>query len=318
MTSERVPFEYLRVSVTDRCNLRCVYCMPVSGVPKRGHGEILRYEELYRIVCAAVAEGVFRVRITGGEPLVRKGISGFVHMVAQIAGLRDLAMTTNAIRLAPMAQELKTAGLHRVNISLDSLQPQRYEQITRGGCLSDVLAGIDAALEVGLSPVKINVVLVPGVNDDEVEAFGRLAAAKPVQIRFIERMPFAVGDNHAPFITQEQLQNQLQSLFHLIPSDSIVGGGPANVYRIDGGAGCLGFISPRTRPFCRSCTRLRLTSSGRLMACLDALAGVQVREKSEAEIRQVIQQLGQEKKAGGKSCAGFRQTTCASLSDIGG
>lgn len=318
MTHVRAPFEYLRVSVTDRCNLRCVYCMPVTGVPKRGHEEILRYEELLHIVRMAVAEGVFRVRITGGEPLVRKGIIGFVRMVADIDGVRDLAMTTNAIRLASMATDLKRAGLHRVNISLDSLIPERYAQITRGGHLHDVLSGIDAAIEAGLSPVKVNVVLVPGTNDDEIEAFGRLAATRPVQVRFIERMPFAVGDADAPFIAQAGLQQQLQRFLKLVPADQIVGGGPADLYKIQDGAGWVGFISPRTRPFCRSCTRLRLTATGRLMACLDDMTGVLVRGKSDDEIRSDIQRLGREKKAGGKSCAGFRHTTCASLSDIGG
>ncbi len=304
--------------MTDRCNLRCVYCMPVTGVAKRGHEEILRYEELLRIIRAAVAEGVFRVRITGGEPLVRKGITGFVRMVADIEGVRDLAMTTNAIRLAAVAADLKRAGLHRVNISLDSLKPDRYEQITRGGRLADVLAGIDAAVEAGLTPVKVNVVLVPGTNDDEIEAFGRFAASRPVHVRFIERMPFAVGEADAPFIAQQDLQARLQRSFSLVPADQNVGGGPADLYKIENGCGWVGFISPRTRPFCRSCTRLRLTSFGKLMACLDDMTGVMVRDATDDEIRREIQRLGREKKAGGKSCAGFRHTTCASLSVIGG
>lgn len=318
MNASPVPFEYLRISVTDRCNLRCVYCMPVTGVPKKVHTEILRYEELLRIARIAISEGVFRVRVTGGEPLVRKGIAGFLGMLAEIPGLRDLSMTTNAVRLGAMAAELKTAGLQRVNISLDSLIPERYEQITRGGRLADVLTGIDAALEAGLNPVKVNVVLVPGMNDDEIPAFARFAAARPIQLRFIERMPFAVGEDQASFISQEQLQKTLQSWFHLIPAAIGVGGGPAELFRIESGAGFIGFISPRTRPFCRSCTRLRLTATGKLMACLDQMQGVMVRDLPEEQIREVIRRLGREKRAGGKSCAGFLHTTCASLSDIGG
>ena len=184
------PINYLRISVTDRCNLRCVYCMPAEGVsPRFAHDEILRYEEIVRVVQAAAAMGISKVRLTGGEPLARMGIADLVEMIAGVDGIDDISMTTNGILLTRHAERLRVAGLHRVNVSLDTLQPARFRQITRLGELGDVLAGIDAAQRAGLLPIKLNNVVMRGMNDDETLDFARLTRERPWHIRFIEVMP---------------------------------------------------------------------------------------------------------------------------------
>ena len=313
----RPVFEYLRISITDRCNLRCVYCMPEQGIPKMAHTDILRYEEIVAIARAAVAEGVFRIRLTGGEPLVRKGVAGLIASLRAIAGVRDLALTTNGILLAGQAAALRKAGLSRVNISLDSLQAERYAAITRGGDLNAVMAGIDACLETGLTPVKVNVVIVPGTNDDEIADFAELARVRPLEVRFIERMPFSHGEGKG-FLSQRQILDRLQPAFSLVPVPSPSGGGPAEVFAIDGGAGRLGFISSRTNPFCRTCNRLRLTASGVLMPCLDSPYGIDVRGMSDPGLRETLCRLAREKGSSDKRCAEFATAGCRSLSDIGG
>lgn len=313
-------FEYLRLSVTDRCNLRCVYCMPPEGVPKLAHDQILRYEEMLAIVRACVSEGVHRVRITGGEPLVRKGLCGFIESLAHIQGIDDISLTTNGILLAEFAHDLRAAGVARVNISLDSLQTDRYANITRGGDIRRVMAGIEAAIGAGLSPVKINTVMIPGQNDDEVEAFGELACRLPVHVRFIERMPFAVGAREpAEYISQDTILERLAKAgIRLEQVAEILGGGPSDNYRILGKAGFIGFISSRSHPFCARCTRLRLTVSGKLLPCLDSSEGVEVRGLDHESIVLAIRDLAAHKHARHKSCAQFLGAPCVSLSDIGG
>ena len=311
-------FEYLRVSITDRCNLRCVYCMPEEGIPKLGHDQVLRYEEILTIVKAAMEEGVFRIRVTGGEPLVRKGVSSFLTEVARVPGLRDLALTTNGMLLKEMASSLKIAGLMRVNVSLDSLQPERFAKLTRGGDLMKVLEGIRVATEQGLHPVKVNCVLLPGENDGEILDFAQFAYSNPVQIRFIERMPFRGTGAETLFVNQEEIRHRISERFVLEPTDQKKGGGPAELFSLKGGKGQIGFISSRSNPFCHKCTRLRLTAAGVLMPCLDQQKGIQVRGKSIEEIREIIRNLGKEKQAAGKGCPTFQQAGCISLSDIGG
>ena len=183
------PINYLRMSITDRCNLRCIYCMPKEGMSLIGHDDILRYEELLRIAGIAVKKGITKIRITGGEPLVRKGVVQFVAALAGIEGIQDLSMTTNGLLLSAAAQPLRSAGLKRFNISLDSLNPDKYTMITRGGDISQIIAGIKSAQEAGFSPIKINVVVIRGINDDEITSFAKLSMEKNLQIRFIEYMP---------------------------------------------------------------------------------------------------------------------------------
>ena len=321
MENENKPvFEYLRLSVTDRCNLRCVYCMPAEGVPKMSHDQVLTYEEMIEIVRACAAEGVHRVRITGGEPLVRKGLCGFIASLGGIPEIDDISLTTNGILLPGFAADLRNAGIRRINISLDSLKAERYARITRGGDIGRVMAGIDAAIMAGLNPVKLNVVMMPGENDDEIEAFGRLACRLPVHVRFIERMPFASGERGSTgFIAQEEVIERLtRAGLRLIPVEEPLGGGPANIFRIEGEAGFIGFISSRSHPFCTRCTRLRLTVSGKLLPCLDSTDGIDVRGLGHNAIIEAVRTLARQKRAAKKSCARFVDAPCISLSDIGG
>ncbi len=266
------PIQYLRVSVTDRCNLRCVYCMPASGVPNIPHEKILRYEEIVRIVRLAVEMGIVHVRLTGGEPLVRKDIVELVRELAAIPGLDDLAMTTNGVLLATYAQPLAEAGLKRVNISLDTLSPERFRRITRLGSLERTLAGHQAALDAGLRPVKVNTVVVRGLNDDEIIDLARLTMQPAWHLRFIEMMPLGegahwTGDGVVP--TAEIRARVAAAFGELTPvSQAGPGVGPARYYQLPGAEGTLGFISPVTEHFCFTCNRLRLTSDGKILPCL--------------------------------------------------
>ncbi len=265
------PISYLRVSVTDRCDLRCVYCMPAEGINWRPHEEVLRYEEIERVVRAAASLGITKARLTGGEPLVRRGLVDLVSMISRIPGIDDLAMTTNGILLARYAEELKVAGLKRVNVSLDTLRPERFRRITRLGRLSDTLGGISAAKEAGLVPVKTNTVVIRGLNDDEVADFARLTRAPDWHVRFIEVMP--VGDNADwagnGYVPMGEVRERIErELGELIPAKLAAGGGPARYYRLPDAQGSIGFITPISEHFCYQCNRLRLTADGKLRPCL--------------------------------------------------
>jgi cyclic pyranopterin phosphate synthase len=268
------PISYLRISVTDRCNLRCVYCMPPQGVPKRSHDEILSYEEIETVVRAAAELGITKVRLTGGEPLVRPGVVDLVRMLARVDGIDDLAMTTNGILLGDYAQALAQAGLQRVNISLDTLQAERFQRITRCGQLEDVLAGMKAAREAGLEPIKINTVLIRGINDDEVVDFARETIEPGWHVRFIELMPLGsettVADDWQDHgVSAQEVREQIEStLGKLIPAKITVGNGPARYYRLPDAKGTIGFITPISEHFCYQCNRLRLTADGHLRPCL--------------------------------------------------
>jgi cyclic pyranopterin phosphate synthase len=265
---------YLRVSVTDRCNLRCTYCMPPEGVPWQPHSSILSFEQIETVVRAAAELGISKVRITGGEPLARLGMVDLVRMLARVPGLDDLAMTTNGTLLAGCAADLCQAGLRRVNISLDTLRPERFHSITRLGRLEDALAGITAAHEAGLRPVKINMVVMRGGNDDEVLDLALKSVDEGWNVRFIEYMP--VGGQAPPdaawcsqVVTGEEMQRNIEARFGpLAPTQDSVGNGPARYYRIEGARGTLGFITPVSEHFCVHCNRLRLTADGQLRPCL--------------------------------------------------
>ncbi len=267
---------YLRIGVTDFCNLRCVYCMPPEGVTPKSHEEILRFEEVERVVRVAARLGIDKVRLTGGEPLVRKGIVDLVRMIAQIPGIRDLALTTNGMRLEELASDLKAAGLRRVNVSLDSLSPERFKEITRGGDLEQVWRGIDAARQAGLLPIKLNVVVMRGVNDDEVADFAGLTISQDLHIRFIELMSLGKESWHGlRHVPASELKARLENTsgvpwegkpLEAMPSQD--GDGPARYFRFAGAQGTIGFISAVTDHFCHSCNRLRLTPSGKVRSCL--------------------------------------------------
>ena len=262
------PINYLRISVTDRCNLRCIYCMPPDGIPLMAHGDVLRYEEIDLVARAAAELGITKLRITGGEPLVRTGLTDLVAMLARIKGIDDISMTTNGVLLDRYAVGLKKAGLHRVNISLDSLRPERFHKITRMGKLDDVLNGIEAAREVGLNPVKVNMVVIRGTNDDEIPHFALLTLSDAWHVRFIEFMPFmGNGKKNRLLVPVSEIMERIEALGKLEPSLPN-GVGPARYYRFPGAKGTIGFISPVTECFCQACNRMRLTADGKLRPCL--------------------------------------------------
>ena len=261
--------DYIRISITDRCNLRCVYCMPSGGVKFLEHRDILQYEEIARILRVAVHTGMRKVRITGGEPLVRRNITDLIKMIKGIEGIHQLSMTTNGILLERYAEPLAEAGLDRVNVSLDSLKPDRFREITRGGVLDAVLRGIEAAEKAGLTPIKINMVPMRGVNDDEIAEFAKMTLTSPYQVRFIEFMPFVTEDmwNREKFISTEEIQSRVEQVGTLLPA-KMKRSGPARYFTFEGAAGVIGFISPITHHFCDSCRRLRLTADGKIRPCL--------------------------------------------------
>ncbi len=261
---------YLRISVTDRCNLRCRYCMPEEGIPLIPHQEILTYEEILRIVRVFASQGISKIRLTGGEPLVRKGIVDFVARLSEIEGIRDLSLTTNGILLKELARPLKDAGLKRVNISLDSLRKERFARITRQGDFERVWAGIEEAIRVGLSPIKINMVAIRGVNDDEIEAFARLTLELPLTVRYIEYMPSGNGEawKETDLLAVPQIKERLESLGPLIPLTPDQWDGPARRFRLRGALGEIGLIGAVSSHFCHECNRLRLTPDGKIRTCL--------------------------------------------------
>lgn len=287
------PIDYLRISVTDRCNLRCAYCMPAEGVPLMPHSDILTYEEIVKVVQAAAELGISKVRLSGGEPLVRAGLFNLVEMISRIDGIDDISLTTNGILLASQAADLKEAGLRRVNISLDTLKRERFHHITGYDGLSQTLAGIDQARKIKLDPVKINVVAMKGVNDDELLDFALLSKDEGWHVRFIEIMPFRSRTIEADFISAGEMMHQFSSLGPLEPFLSQAGNGPAKYYRFPEAKGTIGFITPISEHFCFKCNRLRLTASGQLLPCLLSDDEVDLRlvirkEGSSQEIKDLI------------------------------
>jgi len=266
----RRKINYLRISVTDRCNLRCRYCMPEEGIPLIPHQEILTYEEIGRIVRVFATEGISKVRLTGGEPLVRKGIVDFIGRLSRIDGIEDLSLTTNGILLKELARDLKAAGLKRINVSLDSLKRERFHRITRRDDFDRVWAGIEEAMSVGLYPIKINMVAIKGMNDDEIESFARLTLRLALTIRYIEYMPSGNGEDwkESDLLTIPQIKNRLERVGKLNPVPSDRWDGPAKRFRFEGAAGEIGLIGAVSTHFCEECNRLRLTADGKIRACL--------------------------------------------------
>ena len=284
--------DYLRISLTDKCNFRCIYCMPAEGVCPMGHDELLRIEEIEAITRVATRIGIKSVRLTGGEPLVRKGVVDLVQALNDMPEIENISMTTNGVLLPKMADDLKRAGLSRVNISLDTLDPEQFEFITRVGKIESTLAGIDAALEAGFNPVKINAVTVRSLNQDYL-AFAKLSIDRPLHVRFIEYMPVGTstgsdgtGWGKQDVVPAEELLGIInerareEGLPELIPAgndDKPIGWGPARYFEFPGAKGTVGFISPLSRHFCSECNRLRLTADGKLRPCLFSDREVDVR-----------------------------------------
>jgi len=263
------PINYLRISVTDRCNLRCIYCMPPEGISLMSHSDILSYEEIYTVARAAAELGINKIRVTGGEPLVRLGLPRLIEMLAGIEAIDDIALTTNGVLLGEYAAELKSSGLRRVNVSLDTLKPDRFRRITRGqSSLSQVLEGIEVARGVGLEPVKLNMVVMSGINDDELLDFAAKTIGEEWHVRFIELMPVAGEDNAPRFVSATEMRRRLEPMGKLEPCLPSVGNGPAKYFRLPDAKGTIGFITPISEHFCFDCNRMRLTADGKLRPCL--------------------------------------------------
>ncbi|MHB8177291.1 MAG: GTP 3',8-cyclase MoaA [Vulcanimicrobiaceae bacterium] len=286
---------YLRVSVTDKCNLRCIYCMPEAGFQWLQRAELLSYEEIVRIVRAAASVGVRAIRLTGGEPLVRRDLHRLVRAIAQVPGIDDISLSTNGLLLEESVDALRAAGLRRVNISLDTLREERFASMARREGLARVLAGIDAALARGLAPVKINCVVMRGRNDDELDDFARLTAAKPLYVRFIEVMP--AHENlelqRDTYIGADEIIEHVSRNHDLLPVAGPGGNGPARYFGYAGAPGAVGVISPLSHDYCERCNRVRLSADGRLRLCLFGDQHVDLRTAvrtgaSEAELAALL------------------------------
>ena len=316
--------DYLRVSVTDRCNFRCAYCMPPDGLELMNHTDILSYEEFLRIIAVVSRHGVRKVRITGGEPLVRKGIIEFIAAIKGLGTIDDLSLTTNGSLLPLMAAELKEAGLDRVNISLDTIDAGRFHQITGNrGRLEDTLTGIDSALSAGLQPVKINVVLTEAFQEKDLAWFIAKVYDSPISVRFIEYMPIGYGGAKAGMSTADVRQRLEDAAGRLEPATAR-GNGPARYVRLPGAKGTFGFITPLSEHFCGECNRIRLTADGKLRPCLLSNQEIDVKSilrsgGTDAMIADVFFRTIAEKPAGHELCrtsgyGGFERT----MSQIGG
>jgi GTP 3',8-cyclase len=263
--------EYLRISVTDKCNLRCVYCMPEEGLPWLKRESLLSYEEIAEVVGVMAPLGLSRIRLTGGEPLVRRDLPHLVRLLRAIPGISDIALSTNAVLLEETAEELRAAGVDRLNVSLDSLVPARIDDISRRpGSADRIFAGLDAAERAGFSPIKINCVVMRGRNDDEVEAFARITRERPWHIRFIEVMP--TGENldvsASEFVSADEMLERIGRIGELAPVAGPKGNGPARYYAFPGAPGTIGVITPMSHNYCDTCNRMRLTADGQLRPCL--------------------------------------------------
>ncbi|MCM8749171.1 GTP 3',8-cyclase MoaA [Thermomicrobiaceae bacterium CFH 74404] len=318
------PITYLRVSLTDRCNLRCVYCMPAHGAKFAPREELLTDEELLTVIRAAAKIGFSKIRLTGGEPTIRPHVVDLVREIARIPGIEDISMTTNGLLLERMAHDLKAAGLRRINISIDTLDPIRYKVMTRGGKIEKVWAGIAAAEDAGLTPIKLNAVVVRGMNDHEVPDLAALTIDRPWQMRFIEVMPLeGVADVHDTGLVTTAETIELIERVHgkLIRLEAPLGD-PARVYQIPGAQGTLGFISPVSEPFCAFCNRIRLTADGKLRLCLLRNDEVDVREilRSGGTEDDLIEQIrfGVWRKPWGHGLREGDRNTGRGMSQIGG
>jgi cyclic pyranopterin phosphate synthase len=292
---------YLRLSITDRCNLRCFYCLPRQGWEKLPAPEILRYEEFLHLARVAVRAGIRKVRVTGGEPLVRRGVVDFLALLRQVPGLEEIALTTNGLLLADMARDLCAAGLRHLNLSLDTLKAERYQLITGGDRFHQVMAGLTRALELGFHPLKVNCVVLKGINDDELLDFALLARDHPLQVRFIEFMPTVSREHWARhFLSMDEVRRSLASLGVMEEVAPEPTAGPARIVQPPGFQGNIGFISAMSHHHCQHCNRLRLTAAGKLRPCLFSpqeldLKGPLRRGAGDEELYRLFQQAMEQK-----------------------
>ncbi len=316
---------YLRISVTDRCNLSCVYCKSERCVPKLKHDDILSYEEILRLVKIVIPLGITKVRLTGGEPLVRKGVCDFLSRLTALEGLRDISLTTNGIFLKEKLERIKAAGIRRLNISLDTLDRDKYRKITGFDGFQDVWEGLDMAREMGFEPIKVNAVVMRGINDDEILDFARLTFKYPYHVRFIEYMPIGVteSDPFYRFVPTSSIQAQLNGFQELFPVPKDQHDGPSQRFRFRNTPGEIGFISPMSHHFCRTCNRLRLTASGRLRPCLLSNGEIDIRAPlrkgaSDRELAAVFLKAALSKEAEHQLTADRPLGSAAQMSSIGG
>jgi len=307
---------YLRISLTDKCNLRCRYCMPADGVCKRDHHEMMTEDEVVTAVEVAAALGITKIRLTGGEPLVKKNIVSICRRVASVPGIKEVCLTTNGILLPQLGKALREAGVNRLNLSLDTLDPEKYAYITRIGQLDAFKAGLDAAFEAGFDKIKINAVLIGGFNDDEIEPLANLTLAYPLDMRFIELMPIQDHDEFGQeaYVPYSRVLEKLPEAVPM-PQD----GGVAKLYRLPGAKGNIGLISPINAHFCGECNRLRLTADGKLKPCLHGAEEYSIKGLSFDEMKSVMEQAIWNKPAWhGDLDAVHRSRAGRNMNEIGG
>lgn len=315
---------YLRISITDRCNLRCIYCVPYDFIPKLAHKEILSYEEILRIVRISVRLGISKIRITGGEPLVRKGVYNFLEQLTKIQGLLDISLTTNGVLLKDNINKIRSAGIKRINISLDTLNRKKFSQITGHDFFNQIWEGIVLAQKMGFDPIKINVVPLKGVNDDELLDIAALSIEYPFHIRFIEYMPMGTNnmeiDRH---LLAPEIKKRVNQLGKLIPIEKSINDGPAERFKFESARGEIGFIRPISQHFCNTCNRLRLTASGQLRPCL--MSDVQIdlktplrKECSDGKLAEVFLQAVRQKPSEHNLSIGHPAIVSAQMCAIGG
>lgn len=315
---------YLRISITDRCNLRCIYCVPYDFIPKIAHKEILSYEEILRIVRISVRLGISKIRITGGEPLVRKGVYNFLEQLTKIQGLLDISLTTNGVLLKDNINKIRSAGIKRINISLDTLNRKKFSQITGHDFFNQIWEGIVLAQKMGFDPIKINVVPLKGVNDDELLDIAALSIEYPFHIRFIEYMPMGTNnmeiDRH---LLAPEIKKRINQLGKLIPIEKSINDGPAERFKFESARGEIGFIRPISQHFCNTCNRLRLTASGQLRPCL--MSDVQIdlktplrKECSDGKLAEVFLQAVRQKPSEHNLSIGHPAIVSAQMCAIGG
>ncbi len=319
--SHQRKINYLRLSITDRCNLRCRYCMPAEGVPACKHDEVLRYETLLRVARVAASLGIEKIRVTGGEPLVRKGVIGFLEQLNNIQGISEVAITTNGILLQGMAEQIKNAGVKRINMSLDSLQSETYRSMTRGGDLQQALAGLEKAEQAGLQ-IKLNMVVMRGINDHELDDFAALSIERPWSVRFIEYMPVIQEEAwRSNVISGAEIVSRLRNTFDLEEISRSPLCGPAKPYRIRNALGAIGVITPMSDHFCGSCNRLRITSRGHAKSCLLSEEETDLRpflDKSDDELRAALLNVVTKKNLQHKFLEELDDCTAFSMARIGG
>ena len=301
---------YMRISVTDLCNLRCRYCMPAEGVVKKNHSDIMSEDEIIAVIEAASELGIRKIRFTGGEPLVKKNIVSICKRTSEIPGIKEICITTNGILLPDFADALKSSGVERVNISLDTLKPEKYSYITRGGSLNDALRGIDSAISAGFS-VKINAVIIGGFNDDEISGLAGLTLNDEIDIRFIELMPMT--ENLAGnFVASRKILDVLPDI------EPLESDGVAEMYRLKNAKGRIGFISPISDSFCKKCNRIRLTADGYLKPCLHSPTEIFIRHKSREEIKSLITSAIMSKPERHKLNENYHTESLRAMNRIGG